>query len=984
LTGGGTLYISIPYVRSDFKGNWSAFTGWMDISGSNFRCGNSAGYPKARLHFNSGASLQNRVSGTPTIPIGELSGDAGSAIVAPGGNDGIDAIWRVGGLNSSATFDGTIANGVGLIKEGSGSWTLAGNNTYTRGTTVNGGTLLVNNTAGSGTGSGAVTVASGGALGGSGSIAGAVTVAAGGKLVPGGTLTVSNHLTLSGTSISQFEFGTVNDRVVVAGNLTLAGLLNITNSGDFFSSTNILFSYSGTLSGAGLTLGAVLPYFSYTISTNTPGVVRLTALSTVPAPLAPATLAATASNAVVFLHWSPSANTLSYHVKRSSVSGDPYTDIAVGVTGTNYADLTVANGYAYYYVVSASNGSGQSGTSPEAGAAPPGTVPDAPTGLSAVAGNQLVALNWIASTFATSYTVKRSTTNGGPYTNVVTDLTAPGYYDTGLTSGRAYYYVVSGVNINGESAISAQASATPFLIPAAYWTNRITGSAQSWNLNGNWTNAAAFPNGVSAVAVMNADITATQTNNLSQDVTLGALSIGDANSSSAYNLAASGGSLIFDKNGIPASLAQLSTSKGDTISAPIVLNDALVISNLSANTLALAGDISGATNGIRVNGNVNLSGANTFTGGLTIGPGSRVYPGSIAANSGAWGTGPITLQGGTVQFNGYGGSFGTGWGGCTNTINVPAGQTGTLLLPPRWGYSAPFTSPLVGGGTLNVTVDYIRDYFNGDWSAFTGQINIYTRSGSGDFRINNPNGYAGAAIYLAGSARFGCIYNSTQTIELGELAGDAGTLFGTCDSPAGTQTWRVGGRHTSATYAGTVTDGAHAANIVKLGAGTWTLTGSNTYSGTTTISGGILQIGAGGTSGSLASATIVNNATLAFNRADDLTYAGNISGTGSLTKLGEGALTLTGANTYSGLMRVSGGTLVLTDGGLAVNTSGYALNSGAMLDGRSLTGGLALISGQTLTGNGSILGSVAVGDGAILSPGDSMGVLTFSGMLSFA
>ena len=207
-------------------------------------------------------------------------------------------------------------------------------------------------------------------------------------------MTISNNLALSGSSVSQFELGAVNDRVVVTGNLTLAGLLNITNSGDFFSSTNILFSYSGTLSGPGLTLGTVLPYFTYTINTNTPGVVKLTALSTVPAPLAPATLAATASNAVVFLNWSPSANTLSYHVKRASLSGGPYTDIAVGVTATNYADLTVTNGFAYYYVVLASNGSGLSGTSPEAGAAPPGTVPDAPTGLSAVAGNQLVALDW--------------------------------------------------------------------------------------------------------------------------------------------------------------------------------------------------------------------------------------------------------------------------------------------------------------------------------------------------------------------------------------------------------------------------------------------------------------------------------------------------------------------------------------------------------------------------------------------------------------
>ena len=382
----------------------------------------------------------------------------------------------------------------------------------------------------------------------------------------------------------------------------------------------------------------------------------------------------------------------------------------------------------------------------------------------------------------------------------------------------------------------------------------------------------------------------------------------------------------------------MGTSKGDTISAPIAVNIDLRITNASANVLTLSGDISGATNGIRVNGKVNLNGANTFTGGLTIGPNSTVYPGSIAANSGAWGTGSITLLGGTVQFNGYGGSVGTGWGGCTNTINVPAGQTGTLLLPPRWGYSSPFTSPLVGGGTLNVTVDYIRDYFNGDWSDFTGQINVSSRSGSGDFRINNPNGYGNAAIYLAGAARFGCIYNTTQTIDVGELAGEAGTLFGTCDSQAGTQTWRVGKRNTSATYAGTITDGAHAADIVKVGAGTWTLTGTNTYTGTTTISEGTLQIGAGGLSGSLASATIINNATLVFNRSGDLTYSGSVSGTGNLTKLGAGALTLTGANTYSGLTRVSGGTLVLTDSGLMASTSGYALNNGAVLDGRSLTG----------------------------------------------
>jgi fibronectin-binding autotransporter adhesin len=313
---------------------------------------------------------------------------------------------------------------------------------------------------------------------------------------------------------------------------------------------------------------------------------------------------------------------------------------------------------------------------------------------------------------------------------------------------------------------------------------------------------------------------------------------------------------------------------------------------------------------------------------------------------------------------------------------VPAGQVGTLLLPPRWGYSSPFTSPLTGAGTLNVTVDFIRDYFNGDWSDFTGQINVSARSGSGDFRINNPNGYAGSAIYLGAGVRFGCIYNSTQTIDISELAGAAGSTFGTCDSAAGTQTWRVGGRQTSATYAGTIVDGAHAANVVKIGNGTWTLTGANTYTGTTTISGGTLQLGAGGTSGSLASATILNDATLAFNRSDDLTYAGAISGAGSLIKLGAGALTLSSPNTYTGLTRVSAGQLVLTDIGLPTGSAGYALSGGAVLDGSLLPAGLLLGNGQTLSGSGSILGSVTAGDGATVSPGDSIGVLTFGGALS--
>jgi len=89
------------------------------------------------------------------------------------------------------------------------------------------------------------------------------------------------------------------------------------------------------------------------------------------------------------------------------------------------------------------------------------TIPSAPTGLMATAGNAQATLSWSAVSGATSYTVKRSTSSGGPYTNVATNVTTPSYTNTGLTNGTTYYYVVSASNSAGQSANSAQVSVTP-------------------------------------------------------------------------------------------------------------------------------------------------------------------------------------------------------------------------------------------------------------------------------------------------------------------------------------------------------------------------------------------------------------------------------------------------------------------------------------------------------------------------------------------
>ncbi len=180
-------------------------------------------------------------------------------------------------------------------------------------------------------------------------------------------------------------------------------------------------------------------------------------------PATPTNLTATAGNAQVALGWTASSGATSYNVKRSTTSGGPYTTLASPTT-TSYTDTGLTNATPYFYVVSAVNTSGESANSAQASATPQ-AAPATPTNLTATAGNAQVALGWTASSGATSYNVKRSTTSGGPYTTLASPTTTS-YTDTGLTNATPYFYVVSAVNTSGESANSAQASATPQAAPA--------------------------------------------------------------------------------------------------------------------------------------------------------------------------------------------------------------------------------------------------------------------------------------------------------------------------------------------------------------------------------------------------------------------------------------------------------------------------------------------------------------------------------------
>jgi fibronectin-binding autotransporter adhesin len=143
---------------------------------------------------------------------------------------------------------------------------------------------------------------------------------------------------------------------------------------------------------------------------------------------------------------------------------------------------------------------------------------------------------------------------------------------------------------------------------------------------------------------------------------------------------------------------------------------------------------------------------------------------------------------------------------------------------------------------------------------------------------------------------------------------------------------------------GTVTradDIGGAGGLIKSGTGTAVLTGTNTYTGGTTIDDGTLQLGDGGTTGSIVG-DVANEGSLVFNRSDDVSFDGIVSGSGALAHIGSGTLLLTGANTYSGGTTVSGGILEIAERG--------ALGTGSVtLDGASYNATLQVDKGVSLS-----------------------------------
>lgn len=189
------------------------------------------------------------------------------------------------------------------------------------------------------------------------------------------------------------------------------------------------------------------------------------------APAAPTGVSATPGNTQVSITWGSVTGANSYNVYWSTTSG------VTKLNGNKFTNVTspyvhtgLANGTAVYYVVTAVNSAGESVDSVQANATPAPTIPSAPTGVAAVPANAQNSISWNASSGATSYNVYWSTTTGVTKANgtKITGATSP-YVHPVLTNGTAYFYVVTAVNTAGESADSAQVSATPVapLVPPA-------------------------------------------------------------------------------------------------------------------------------------------------------------------------------------------------------------------------------------------------------------------------------------------------------------------------------------------------------------------------------------------------------------------------------------------------------------------------------------------------------------------------------------
>ena len=848
------------------------------------------------------------------------------------------------------------ANAQNLTVSATGTTTLSGNNTYTGLTTMSGAggvlTLSGNNSAASGgvtLSAGTLNINSASALG-----SGTVTLSAGTTIdnTSGGLVTNAGNNPVVLSSSGTYTFGGSNNldlgtglvTAVTARSFQLNGtnsLLSIGTLDSTAASGNKTFTFDGagnTISMRGINLG------TNQVATQT------------------VTLAGSANISVGGPIVNNNANAQNLTVSATgttTLSGNnTYTGLTTmsGVGGvlnisgnnTGFGGLTLSNGT--LNMTGTTTGSGA--VTIAAGIANMGGVITGTGGVALNAGSLNVstatALGSGTLTWASGATLNN--TSGSLLTLATpVNLSTNGTYNVGIAN-----------NLTLSGTVSAASGRT---IALTGTSNTLTiGTFESTATTGNKT--FTFDNGTGS----------------GNTVSIGAINLGSQQGATAKvtlagnaNLTvtgaiANGGSFAMDLEVAGTGrtiLSGASTYSGaTTVQSGAFLgisnNDALgttagATTVASGGQLALTGGITTAEN-ITLNGNGligngvlangggalrNFSGNNVVSGTVTLGSSSRI-------NSDA---GLLTLSGGAITGSGYGLTVG---GAGDTTIGVAIGTgagtftvdgTGTVTLTAANTYSG--ATSIASGATLNIqnaaalgTTAGATTVTSGGALQLQGSITtaenitlngLGVGSSGGALRSISGDNVVSGTVTLGSDARINA--------DAGSLTLSGGTITG---SGFGL-TLGGGGDMTVSSVIGT-----GSGTLTKDSTGQLTLTAANTYTGLTTVNSGTLSIGNGGTTGSVAGG-IANNAAVEFNRSNAATYDGAISGSGTVTKLGNGTLTLTGTSGYTGDTTVSAGSL--------------------FLQGRLGNTAVTVENGATFGGSGVSTGSVTVSSGGIFAPG---------------
>lgn len=345
-------------------------------------------------------------------------------------------------------------------------------------------------------------------------------------------------------------------------------------------------------------------------------------------------------------------------------------------------------------------------------------------------------------------------------------------------------------------------------------------------------------------------------------------------------------------------------------------------------------------------GVVTLGGKNTYTGGTTITSGTLSIDSNKALGS-----------------------------PCSPLIFNPKGSnTATLQTIP--GITIPRHIILLGNGGTFDPAGYTTT-LSGCISGKAGLF-LNNSTGTGVLILSGRNTYKGPTVVESGTLRMkvACVLpkktdvtiNFGATFDLHSKSQTVGSLSGSGSITLGHATLITGKNNASTTFLGTISG---CGKLVKVGTGTFTLTGTNTYSGGTKIKSGTLQIGNGGSSGSIIG-RVENKGNLVFDLSNPYTFSGVISGTGTVLQEGTGTLIFSNHNTYKGPTIVENGTLQMGVSCALSKKTEVTVDTGATFDLNNFNQSIGSLEGD---------GDVTLGS-ATLTTGNNNSSSTFSGEIS--